>query len=319
LDKYNRDAQRISFVGNDNQSPLQVGSAEWNRGVRQFAGQLKHALQRLRRNCRPIFLGKIPHQGSQDLRSWCRVELERRYFRIVPESLASLDSQEAIRAQLQEASLAIHFLGGADTPALEAIYSSAHVCYGPTVLFQPFGAELAPHEEIWLFHFEQDLPGSTARYQRLAGKNNQELIRLVEEMMSGGTPAAVVETGRGLALICEKPDLLEAQQLRETITATGKTEVHFPEFLTGKFTPTQNCRKWQDLFKRGKQLLFYHGASERAWLEAKWRQAELDNPKAPREWYVAPPDLESKRRQYPEALWRIAQVVEHLDEEGVGH
>jgi hypothetical protein len=142
LDLLYRNAQRVSFLSSDGQTPFAAGSPDWTTRLREFAGQLKNALQMLRRNCKPVFLGKAAETDrSQNLRSWCRTELERRHFRTVPESLPVLDDHDAVRANLQEAGLAIHFLGGADSAAMETMETSIAICAGPTILYQLFGAD----------------------------------------------------------------------------------------------------------------------------------------------------------------------------------
>src|SRR5690348_1143124 len=58
LDPLHRRAQRISFLSPDDQTPLPTNSRAWTERVRKFAGQVKTALQKLRRECKPVFLGK---------------------------------------------------------------------------------------------------------------------------------------------------------------------------------------------------------------------------------------------------------------------
>ena len=82
LDVLYRNAQRLSFLSPDGQTPLSPGSHGWTAQVRILAGQLKNALQALRRNCRPVFLGKAPKTDELQ-RVRAREELERRHFRTV--------------------------------------------------------------------------------------------------------------------------------------------------------------------------------------------------------------------------------------------
>ena len=106
-----------------------------------------------------MFLGRVAEsERLQKLREWCGTELERRYFRTVPETLPALDDADQVRADLEAAGLAIHFLGGADPAALDAIETSVAVCSGPTILYQPFGAncERSPAAT-------NGLPGRTTR------------------------------------------------------------------------------------------------------------------------------------------------------------
>jgi hypothetical protein len=185
LDKLYRDAERLSFLSADGQTPLAVGSPDWSAQLRKLAGQLRNALQNLRRKCRPVFLGKAAEsERAQNLRAWFRAELERRSFRTVPESLPALDDREAVRANVQEAGLAVHFLGGADPSAMEAAETSVEACAGSTLLYQPFGAELSADEQLWLDDFERRLKAPPGQYQRLTGKNDQELLALADEQMT---------------------------------------------------------------------------------------------------------------------------------------
>jgi hypothetical protein len=155
---------------------MAVGSPEWSSQVEKLASQLKNALQALRRKCRPVFLGKASvSERLKKLREWCGTELERRYFRTVPESLPALDDADQVRVNLEEAGLAIHFLGGTDSAALDAIETSVAVCSGPTILYQPFGAELAAVEQLWLGDFERELQAA-GHYQRLTGKTTLETL-----------------------------------------------------------------------------------------------------------------------------------------------
>jgi hypothetical protein len=103
LDKFYRDAQRVAFLSADGQTSLSVGSPEWMTQLRKVAGQLRNALRNLRRKCKPVFLGKAGEmERSQNLRVWCRTELERRCFRTVPEFLPALNDSEAVRASVRE-------------------------------------------------------------------------------------------------------------------------------------------------------------------------------------------------------------------------
>jgi len=232
--------------------------------------------------------------------------------------LQALSDPDAIRTNLQQACLAIHFLGGADPAGLDAIYTSINVCSGQTILYQPFGEVLEPHEELWLGEFENAIPAAPGSYQRLAGKNDQELLALVDEQITQIPPdsGADIVAKADLTLVCEKADLEDVQRLKEMIETKRAVEVDFPDFLWGRPTPTESLRKWQDYLKRGGALLFYYGASERNRLEAKWRQAEKDSPKIRRNWYLAPPDLDLKRQLHPNALWELQQIVCFIEECG---
>jgi hypothetical protein len=315
IDKVYRDAQRFSFLGPDGQTPLAVGAPEWNSRVKKLASQLKHALQALRRKCRPVFLGKVAEsERLQKLREWCGTELERRYFRTVPEALSALDDADQVRANLEAAGLAIHFLGGADPAALDAIETSVAVCSGPTILYQPFGAELASVERLWLGDFERELRAEPGRYQRLTGKNDQELVAVIDEHIAQIPPGAVADVPKlELALVCEEPDLESVRQFQQDLGIRRPTAAAFPDFLGDRLKSMERLRKWLDYFSHGDSQLFYHGAAERERLELLWQMAQQRRPDVRRNWFVAPPDLENKRRQHPEALWTIDQAIQFVE------
>lgn len=319
IDKVFRDAQRLSFLGPDGQTPMAVGSPEWSSQVKKLASQLKNALQALRRKCRPVFLGKASDsERLQKLREWCGSELERRYFRTVPESLPALDDADQVRVNLEDAGLAIHFLGGTDSAALDAIETSVAVCSGPTILYQPFGAELAAVEQLWLGDFERELQAAPGHYQRLTGKNNQELVAVIDEHIpqiprDNSPDLPKLE----LALVCEELDLEGVHQFQQELGARRPTAVAFPDFLGGPSKSMERLRKWLDYFSRTDTQLFYHGAAERGRLELLWQMAQQCRPDVRRRWFVAPPDLDDKRRKHPEDLWTIDQVIQFVVE-GVG-
>jgi TIR domain len=315
VDRIYRDAQQFSFLGSDGQSPLPVGSPEWNAQIKKLALQLKHALQTLRRKCRPVFLGKAPQwEGSQRLREWCSSEIERRYFRTVPEALLPLDDADRVRAHLQEARLAIHFLGGADPAALDAIETSVSICAGPTILYQPFGAEPPAAERLWLGDFERELRMDPGRYQRLTGKNDQELVAVIDEHITQVPTRNRTDLQQfELALVCEEPDLEGVRHFHQELGDRHLTAA-FPEFLAGRPKSMERLRRWLDYLSRADALLFYHGASDRERLELLWQTAQQCRPDGRRRWFVGPPDLDDKRRAHPDALWTADQVIHFLQD-----
>jgi TIR domain-containing protein len=312
LDSRYRHAQRLSFLSADGQSPFASGSPEWTARIRILAGQLKNALKRLRRVCKPVFVGKgASTERVQNLRTWCCAELERRNFRTVPEFLQTLDETDAVRKHLQEAGMAVHFLGGSDESALDAIGVSVEVCPGPTILYQPFGVALAAHEQMWLPEFERQLTSGAGRYQRLQGKNDQELIALLDEQITRSQPSPEAEASQlELALVCEDLDLAGVRLLKDEIRALQHITVDFPSFLGTRLKAMERLRKWREFLKAGQILVFYHGLTERERLQPIWLQAEQDNGRAVRTWFLAPPDLEVKRQNNPDALWHIDQVIQ---------
>jgi hypothetical protein len=321
MDALFRNAHRFSFLAPDGLSPVAVGSPDWTTRLREFAGQLKNALQMLRRNCKPVFLGKACETDrSKKLRAWCRNELERRYFRTVPETLPVYDEPDTVLAHLQEAALALHFLGGADLKTLEAIETSMSVCAGPTILYQPFGTKLTPDEQVWLDIFERDLPKAPGRYQRLSGKNDQDLVALIDEQITSVRAESRLITDEvNLALVCEEGDLEGVRQLEAEIKTRRPAHVGFPDFLGTRLKAMERLRKWNDYLSHGEALLFYHGVAERNRLELIWQKAQEHRPDVQCKWFLAPPNLQDKREQHPDALWNIDQVVGFLETTGGAH
>jgi hypothetical protein len=315
LDSLTRNAQRLSFLSADEQTPLPPGSAEWTTQVRRFAGQLKTALQKLRRGCRPVFLGRASETDRlQNLRPWCHAELERRHFRTIPEFLPALEDGELVRASLEEAGLAIHFLGGTCEAALEAIETSICVCQGPTIVYQPFGASLTAEERLWLIDFEAHLPSTPLQYQRLTGKNDQELLEVIDDQLTSFNQLVEsIELPPDLALVCEEPDLDDVRELKAEIRARRIMDVSSPDFLIGRLRSMERLRRWQDYMNRSNALLFYQGASQRERLQLMWETAQQNRKDVRCRWFVAPPDLDSKRQIDPQALWNIDQILSFVD------
>jgi hypothetical protein len=315
LDTLHRQAQRISFLSADEQTPLPINSQEWTSRVCMFAGQMKGALQKLRRDCKPVFLGKAAEtERAQRLRAWCCTELERRHFRTVPESLHVLDDVERVNSHLQESGLAIHFLGGTDSLAIEAIEASVSACTGPTILYQSFGTELTPPERLWLADFERELQINSGNYQRLAGKNDQELLAVIDEQIGRiRSNAARHAVQPKLAVVCEEADLESVRQLRDDIRTRRQVEIRSPDFLSGRLKSMERLRRWQDYLNRSEALLFYYGATERERLELIWQTAQHHKGNVRGDWFLAPPDLDTKRQMHPDALWNIDQVIRFME------
>jgi hypothetical protein len=315
LEKRFRDAQRLSFLPDGGHVPFSVGSLEWDAQLRKLAGQLKKALQSLRRKCRPVFLGRIVDpERFRRLRPWCGAELERRYFRTVPESLQALHDEEAVRSALQHAGLAVHFLDQADLSVLNAIETSVEACIGPTILYQSFGGRLSPETELWLGEFERTLTLPPGRYQRIAGKNDQELLSLIDEVVSGTREEPIpIPAKFNLALVCDEVDLLSARRLESDILRRNGPPLAFPDFLGSPMKAMERLRRWNDYLNRGQAYLFYRGAGERQRLEPIWRMAESSR----RAWFLAdpagPPDNE------PDALWTVDQVLQFASHERSAH
>ncbi len=232
----------------------------------------------------------------------------------MPDYLQSLDDPETLRAVLAEAALAIHFLGEADEATLGAVETSIITCTGPTILYQPFGTNLSADEHLWLTDFERELKTTSGLYQRLTGKNDHELLSLIEDQLtrfkpSSGGALSDAEVG----LICDEQDIADVRQLKDHIAARHSAKIRYPEFLEGQLTAMDRLRKWTEFLRRSDAHLFYYGRGERDGLDLIWQKAQQSQPDAQREWFLAPPDMNRKRTQYPDALWNIDQVIKFIE------
>lgn len=314
LDPLYRNAQRRSFLCPDGQTPLAPSAADFEDHLKKFAAELKHALQNLRLKYNPVFLGKASASDRlQRLRDLCAAELARRCLRTVPEYYTEFEDADGVLRNLGGASLAVHFLGGADSAAMDAIEESVAVCAGLTLVYQPFGAELAAREQRFLDDFESGLQ-TTVRYQRLAGKNDQELLAIVDEQITRVSEAAVPQSGvRQLALVCDKLDLADTQQLKDSIRGLCAHSVDSPDFLGSRPKSSELLRLWDEYLGREGPQLFYHGAGARERLEHIWEDAQQHWPQTRRNWFLGPPELNEKRSRYPDALWDVTQVIRFIE------
>lgn len=72
-------------------------------------------------------------------------------------------------------------------------------------------------------------------------------------------------------------------------------------------------RRWQEYLNCSEALLFYHGVTERERLELIWETAQQHKKNIRHHWFLAPPDLDSKRQMYPDDLWNLQQVIHFME------
>jgi hypothetical protein len=304
-----RSAQHVSFLQPSRLDPWPAGSSEWTAALKQFAAQLMAALQNLRRKCKPVFLGRALGD-MEDLRNLCAVELQKRHFRVVPETIQVLDEERALIQTLQQSALSVHFLGGATDAALAAIEIAAGVSSGAIILHRPFGRSLTAEEELWLTDFERGLkPTQAAKYQRLEGKNEQELFAVLEaEIARIRPPASNSLKNAAIGLICDEPDLDLVRHLRHEIEIREQCPVLYPDFLECSGTSMERRRKWTELVKKSEALLFYWGRTqETTLLDTLDRLASGSSNVTRREWYLSPPDLDLKQQKFPGAICQMGE------------
>jgi hypothetical protein len=272
--------------------------------VKKFAFEVMQALQHLRGKCKPVFLGRAL-SGHDELRSLCAIELQKRHFRVGPEALYVLDDEGALRRDLRQAALSVHFIGGADASALQAIEIAAEVCAGATILYQPFGSETTDEERIWLADFERSPELKAAgKYQRIEGKTEQELIAVLEQEITRIRPPASGSAEQAaVAVICDQPDLELARMLWREIQERDRLAVSYPAFLETRSTSMQRMRSWKDLVKTCQALLVCWGQThDPTLLESICQLAASASPDAPHEWYLTGPELDQKLQKFPGAI-----------------
>jgi hypothetical protein len=216
---------------------------------------------------------------------------------------------------LEGAAFSVHFIGGADPPALQTIETAMRFCPGSTIVYRPFGVSETRAEETWLGEFEQRLGmDASGRYQRIEGKNEQELFMVLERELARVRVPAPQSSPPDVAVsvICDEPDLEFAHFLRQEIETRDGLSVACPDFLIARATPMERMRNWTKLVRAGKAFLFCWGlAKDTSLLDHIYTLASQTKPGAARQWYLSGPDLEWKQQRYADA---IAQEYEfHYD------
>ena len=113
-----------------------------------------------------------------------------------------------------------------------------------------------------------------------------------------------------LALVCDEGDIEGVRHLRNAIKAKRPAyQIQAPDFLETRIRPVDRVRKWHEYLRHSDSLLFYYGSAERNRLAPIWETAKDHR----RNWFLAQPDLDHKRKQDPDALWEVDQVVHFLE------
>jgi hypothetical protein len=297
------DAKITVFFEPGQQEPWPVGSEEWTAQVRKLATEVMFALQHLRQRYKPVFLGRVP-SGYDELRARCASELQKRYFRVEPEGVHVLND-EALRESMRHAALSVHFIGGADPSALRAIEIAAEVCAGATILYRPFSADLTAEERLWLAAFEgSPLLRASGKYQRIEGKDEHELIAVLEQEITRiRPPAPAPAEPAALTVICDQPDLDLARRLRSEIQERAGLRVAYPAFLDKRDTAMERMRSWKKLVNACRTMLVcWSKTQDPTLLENVCHLAVTVSPDALVKWYLTQPELAQKRKRHPDAI-----------------
>jgi len=140
------------------------------------------------------------------------------------------------------------------------------------------------------------------------------MLALIDEQITrvhaeDGARSAEIE----LALVCEEADLEAARQLKDDLKSKRAVAVESPDFVGSRLKAMERLRKWHDYLGHGATLLFYYGLAERNRLDLIWQSARQQRPDARSTWFLAPPDLERKQQQFPDAVWNLDQVLGFLE------
>jgi hypothetical protein len=191
-------AQRADFVISGFHEPWPNGSGKFLDIVNRLAVDISDALQKLRNRCGAVFVGR-PLHSHLDLRANLVEYLSGQHFRATPHPPALLEDSAATQTALADSVCALHFVGGATDQALEALELSTHLSPGPTIIFQPFGANLTKAERYLI----ENLP--PANYPHRVGPNETELKKFLEDLLTR-TREAAGPTTASLGLVCDQAD-----------------------------------------------------------------------------------------------------------------
>ena len=241
-----------------------------------------------------------------DLRANLADYLSEQHFRATPDPAALLDDSAATQKALAESVCALHFVGGATDQALEALELSTRLTPGPTIIFQPFGAELTEGERFVI----ENLPPE--HYPHRMGPNETELKKFLEDLLTRTREAATAMPA-SLGLVCDQADFAWAQQFN----AQGLS-VEYPRFLQEELTNMDRLRRMRELVRERHGLLFYHGRSDRRLLDSLWRLADEEKSRAARRWSFDEPELDAKRKERPADLPYPEGLDAFLDEVRAG-
>jgi hypothetical protein len=205
----------------------------------------------------------------------------------MPESLMAYGDPQFIRMRLAEARLAVHFVGQqAQQRAVESIQWSRDGCQGATVVYEIPGCDLTPAERVSLGWVDEDLrntPAADTRvYDRLAGKNVDQLLQVLQDRLESVRPVRPTRLG----IACEETDRPAVEAIIPEIQArTGFSIACLGLSLLD--------------FKKSRGVLFYWGAAE----GRRLRQARMVVNGLLEAFFLAPPaKLASDEEQLGEGL-----------------
>lgn len=254
----------------------ETGSAGWNEVLDGLGRQISDHLQDARRKHGKVYVGQA-FRAAESFRAGLVEEL--RGFLCIPE-YAIFGQEDAVRAALAEAKLAVHFLGASGAEVAdnaEAILLSLQHCTGKTIGYLPPGRQLSD-DERQLIEQIRDHPQWT-QPECTPTELAQILTRELESLR-------LPDPSTPIALACDKPDLNTVLQMgREIHTREGGAfTVATPDFLAE--SGSLAFIAWKKLLTKSASVVVYWGEGQKQYLDSNIARY-LPAAKLGRAWYVS--------------------------------
>jgi hypothetical protein len=247
-----------------------------------------------------VFIGQA-YSAAEALRTELVEEL--RGFRCIPE-INIFSQEQAVRAALGQAKLAVHFLGDTDAEAansVEAVQWSLEHCSGKTVAYLPPGRQLAPDERQLV-----DCVRNSPKWTQPKCTSSEFVQILIGELEGFRLP----EPATALALACDHADLETVHTIALEIHERDRDSfaVSTPDFLAepGALTFTG----WKKLLARSQGVVIYWGRGQKEYLEKNVSRF-LPAAKLGCAWYVTQTELDAEhKRVWPPSDHRTEIIVD---------
>jgi len=268
---------------------IRVAQQQRSINAEELGAKIAAGLQLMRRSRQIVYLGET----ESDLRKSLWHEMSRMGFRVMPEVPQAFGDEILIRDLLNRARLAVHFVGGETAQrTIEAIRHSSQQAQLATVVYELPGHDLGNKGRTLLGWIEDDLKTTTSgeicTYDRISGKNLDQLVQVVRDRLEGARPASTSQIG----IAFEPPDLATVETILAEIQRAGFTVTcHGLELLN---------------FKKSRGVLFYWGKAE----GKRLRQARLVAEGLCGAFFLAPPPKPALK---PEELGQATILHQHSE------
>lgn len=282
------------------------GSTDWNQVLGDLADQVAEHLTSARALHGAVYVGEA-YNAAQGLRAELVQEL--RGFRCVPEN-AIFSREEAVKAALSQAKLAVHFLGDTEaeaTDSIEAIRWSLDNCLGKTVGYLPPGQRMAPDEQQLVDCIRND-----SRWTQPVCTPTELAQNLTRDLEAFRFP----DPATPIALACDPADLSTVYAMAREIFQRDQDAfvVTTPDFLAD--AGARPVMGWKKLLTKCQSIVVYWGQGKKEYLDANVNRF-LPAARLGRAWYVSltasVPGPEDQRKRAWQPGDRDAEII--LDEE----